>query len=791
MSETKIVRILIEIKLANDQTWEATFSVPELPIHAAWQRTRTLVKKEIGDHNFPVVDTAESGLPDAEPHYALCTGGDPTTLEEMYDRIILRSPIPANNDVSTFGKYLFNTLIGRDIWQAISELAEEEAPDVLELALAWEATELDLHRLNWEMMHGPDGFLAAKLPTPPREVAITRVVRGADWPPQVIGAIPRCLFVIGTALTDTRIRPGAEYLGLLRQIERAGRAIHSRVLRGAKGQGASPSDVSQAMADFAPEIVQFICHGEFDEWDNAHLELAADPGEEESGKMRDSEQLSQYLRAGKKSPTILVLSACNTGQSSGEVEMRGAHETAPMASQLVNKGIPVVIGMAGRVADSACRHFTRRFGEAIVKGEPLVKATAEGRRAAFAYDDQSPEETVDWAFPAVFLSAKVLANYIPAPSPAAEKIPPTEGWVASYHKKRGAEPAFCGRHELFDAYYDLFDVAKPSVLGAYVGQLEPDKGFGKTRLLRELTVQAIRDGHIPVVVSSDSQNCEPPETVDALLTELLKALNKARHTYGIDKGIDKPTWQVSALRDLLQGKDAEINDDVEEAYEEAGDQVTAQVIKVALEKDMTYLIRAAHAKYKFLRDEQGSAILFLDDVHKYDERFLNDWLGGDVLGRGGLRRDHALRRDEGERCDPAQTVLPVVMTFSTHGAPNTILKTIKERGQSLGWLRLEQLGPFPRTQDVDLMAYEQVLLNPFDERGVLRPNVSNKAYALNHKADPEDREFWCNEIIREDYRGLPSYFTDKKFYKTVEIACRYHFLVEADDERKLREYMET
>lgn len=835
MAEYKILRILIEINSVgappdNDhqedkRPWKATFTIPEIPERSSWNRTRDLIRKKIGSHYYPVVEPGEEGLSDSgERHHALCTGTSAEDLEELYDRITMRSPVKADKDVSTFGKYLYYTLIGDVIWEEICTIARDEAADVLELCIALEQKELNLHRINWEMIHGPEDFLAAKLPKAPREVAITRLVQGADHEPKILSAVPRCLFVIGTSLTDWRIRPGAEYLGLLRQLERSGRAIHSKVLRGRNGQGATPEDIKQAMIGFGPELVHFICHGEFDDKGNVHLELAAEQDEQETRRLCNTDEIFQYLNEGENPPAIVVLSACNSGKSGAidllapdapendegdrpEVEMRGAHETAPMAARLVSKGIPVVIGMAGRVADSACRHFTRRFGDTMVKGDPLVKATADGRRAAFAYDDQSAEESVDWAFPAVFVSAKVDANFRPAPATSAASIPPVETWVHQFHLKRGKEPVLCGRHKFFDAYYDLFENDKPAVLGAYiVPPEEPNLSqhekhrFGKTRIIRELTVQAIRDGHIPVVVSSDSRNWAAPNTLAELLNELFKALNAARRIFDIAS----TTWQIKALQDILKNRNTDLHPDVEEIYQEENETVNARVIREALSIDMTYLVEKAHdepisdngnepseqalARYDFFKETQGSAILFLDDVDKYDEQFLTDWLGGDVLGKGGLRRNEIALLEDNEHWDPARTILPVLMTITTSGAPNIIIKSIKERGQSLGWMRLEQLKPFSKTNGADLLAYEHVLLNPWDMQGELRRNVSNRFFNLNHKTDRQNWETWC-EYIREEFGGHPYYFETKECYRTVEIALKMKFLEEADDERRLEEYM--
>src|SRR6266581_2000452 len=44
------------------------------------------------------------------------------------------------------------------------------------------------------------------------------------------------------------------------------------------------------------------------------------------------------------------------------VRLGGANEMAPLAAQLIMGGVPVVIGMAGRVADMTCRLFIRQLG---------------------------------------------------------------------------------------------------------------------------------------------------------------------------------------------------------------------------------------------------------------------------------------------------------------------------------------------------------------------------------------------------------------------------------------------
>ena len=116
----------------------------------------------------------------------------------------------------------------------------------------------------------------------------------------------------------------------------------------------------------------------------------------------------------------------------------------PLAAQLVDQGLPLVVGMSGRVADSACRLFTRGFYEALVLGSEagapvdLAASAATGRRAAL---QRAPSSAVDWVFPVTLL---------------AKDVPTTSVVVADAERRRRrtvvaqrflrGEP-FCGRIE--------------------------------------------------------------------------------------------------------------------------------------------------------------------------------------------------------------------------------------------------------------------------------------------------------------------------------------------------------
>jgi hypothetical protein len=69
--------------------------------------------------------------------------------------------------------------------------------------------------------------------------------------------IPRVLFAVGSRLTDRTVRPGAEFMGIIRHLERHGGSIQPRVL----DHATRPALVA-GLADFQPDVLHLIGHGQ-------------------------------------------------------------------------------------------------------------------------------------------------------------------------------------------------------------------------------------------------------------------------------------------------------------------------------------------------------------------------------------------------------------------------------------------------------------------------------------------------------------------------------------------------
>ncbi len=804
MSNKKVLRLRVEVRpepLGIDPPtgWRVTY-IPVLengddvvPLPPDWPAPRNLAVQSNSEHLFPCLTAGEPwSLPPGVPAAVsavlanYCTGADAAGLDQLNERIIQRQQVPENFDVSCFGLYLFEMLIGRLVWKAACEWAAAAgagAEDILEVALAWAADQVHLHRLNWEMMVGPNGFLAARQPNAPHRIALTRMVLGAKAAPRQVQEVPRYLFAIGAPASDPGIRPGVEFIGLVRGVQSRYNLLDARLLRGVENRGVTPTELADEVETFQPHAVHLTCHGKFDDANSAALSLQPDPKDPAQKTDFDTTALFELLSKGPELPQVIVLSACNTGQASSA--LKGSHETAPMAAGLVQNGVPMVIGMAGQVADRACCHFTRRFGEALVGFEPLVAALAEGRWAAFAYGP-SAEASVDWAFPALFISESVPPGFIPIQASQQPKYERIDTWINSWKLKRlpDKEPVFCGRDDIFDAFFRLFEPKSISTMAAYV---ESGRGFGKTRLLEELAMAAFRQGHVPLALLNNSPNNIYPDRVPglpglrrALLTHLEQAVDSYSAGIPAAELPARPEW---ILLDLATDPAGQVDTgrpglppEIRNELKINGPALTGRALALALRRDLQTLYTYAASLHPFL---QGRPVLLLDDVHLFGPEFVESWFSGDVLSGFGLGLD-----------DPS--LIPVVMTLSLDGpggqAASQIIIPLQQKGQALNWLKLLPLGKFSQEKDLDLLLYEQVWLNPFESQ--FSPDASAHPLALAPACDQVTNWKPWVRLLRLEV-SYPLQFSQENFFAMSEMGLSSKILAPAGEKELLDKYKDT
>ena len=435
----------------------------------------------------------------AGPHEGLCAG-NVSEIEALLDRIA--TDRTENNDVTTYGRWLFECLVA-PAWAAVRAVPSVVQARGVELALEWPISTTDLHGFVWEAMHDGTAALAGH-----REllVAITRLVPTLTDPPKSVTRLPRVLFAVGASLNDEVIRPGAMFMGLLRSFEANGQC-QSHVT-----QDATVADLAEECAKLSPDVVHLVAHGQLGEGGNGLLIMGENSPQ---GGPVDASAVATALASGESLPLAVVVSACKSGATDG-----GA--AAPFAADLVSRGIPIVSAMAGDVSEQACRLYTRRFVQAMHEGEPVVAAAAKGRRAALLLSE-TPSEKLDWAMPALFLSASV--------PPTFRAIDPT--LTTSLMNLAGEldlsqQPLFIGRGDIMDLANNAFAAAPGTRLG-FVGVVREGSlhNLGGTRLLREIGFTALRSGHVPLLLGPYAPGKQPVSLRAVVVEIFLRVLKVA------------------------------------------------------------------------------------------------------------------------------------------------------------------------------------------------------------------------------------------------------------------------
>jgi hypothetical protein len=599
-------------------------------------------------------------------------------------------------------------------------------------------------RLPWELMHDGQYFLAAR---PGPLVLMSRQVTATVSNAAPRAFTPRVLFVIGTLQDDAEIRAGAEYLGLLRRLQALDLTLDCRVLRDATAEM-----LQSAIADFQPSVVHFICHGGFADGRGALRLLASDPGLpfQDYTATQLLSLLATTDAAGQVTyPPVLVLNACYSATSlppaadpvdtlAGiEVFGGGAGVLPTRAGALslgaelvvgdgVRGGPGLVIGMGGKVADLACRLFTRQFYQSLLRGDPTWSAAA-GRRGAFTHGFD-PQDTVDWATPVVFIEASATLVVDDVELDAARK----RESAARQFRRQADPPAFCGRLRFFDQWRAAF--APPPrgtrrLLGIAMSDNDSEKQVGGSRLLEELAVAAIHAGHVPCLRLHSQASPERATDIAGVVREILAAAMSTRLHFGLPA--HPFSSQVLELTKSIKGRPADLHPSVDAAFalnEPEG-------FRMALQMDL-WSVRdevVAHLGVSANRQPRPLAVVLLDEVQRYAGaagRFIVD-----LLRSGGLGTDQ----------DP----IPVAFTYrkdSNYAEPYEQVR--KALDAVSNWAIREELQPL-REAVSDRSIYLHLLLHR------AQPLVFSPTLALL------DVDRLYSSIHRATAAGYPSQFREK------------------------------
>jgi hypothetical protein len=677
--------------------------------------------------------------------------------------------------VSNYGRWLFECLLG-EAWDAIQEHPDVVNDRAVELALCWSADAADLHRLVWEAMHDEKGPLAGH---PNGVFAITRLVPAQPRRVRHITGIPSVLFATSVALSDATIRPGAMYMGLLRDLDAAG------FCRARAVAGVSSEQLRADCARWNPDVVHLVAHGVLLEDGRGALMLHDDDGGGE--QEADAAALSAALSGGEQLPLAVVLSACNTASPGDEKSdvttmVEDPSDTSPLAAQLVAHGVPVVSAMAGEVSESACRLYTRKLAISIHEGSPMVDASAHGRRAALVAN-AAPNANIDWALPALF-----MAEYL---DPSEKLIDATQAiritGLANDLELR-QEPVFIGREDILTTADEAVDpnseaVDPNSAVGiiAIIAQ-GSTTGLGGTRLLQEIGWRVLRDGHIPLMLGPFQETRRTPTHPRGLVYTILSSLVK------VTEKMELPPFAPSALlfdmsiteQETLENtvkraaKPGLARSAVRQALGRLRDRegaLDASIVHDLLADDLADLASRAAEMWGPPFGDHTRTVLLCDNVHNWcapttpdtdsltGVDFLLNMLDARGLGRPGR---------------PS----PVVLTFSTILGMGKTIGVWSERGRpGLRVFRLDELTP-----EEKLIGYQWVLLHPWKKK----PS-GDDLFGRVYTPLPDRIARWEN--ILRDEEGRPAYVREGLYQGLVRYSLKWQMIRSEDDEDAWKSYV--
>jgi hypothetical protein len=415
-----------------------------------------------------------------------------------------------------------------------------------------------------------------------------------------------------------------------------------------------------------------------------------------------------------------VLAACSTA-SPGSVG-----DTAPLAAELVRRGVPIVAAMAGDVSERACRLYTRRLLTALQNGEPLAEASAHGRRAALL-DAELTDDRLDWALPALFVAESVPAGFRAVDPEPTERLLNAAGVLGLRVK-----PIFIERPGVLDPIDRLF--TQPLRVVVY-GNERSIAGLGGTRLLREAAFRLLCAGHVPLLLGPYAPSKEPAD-LPAIVEELFQRAVLTGQALGLR------SEHVIALFDPLRG------------YRIGAEDLEAVAVRARLAVAIAGLARLV-ADLAGPFGEHTRVVVLADELHH--------WPGAeallDLVERGGLGIDPPV---------------PLVATASL--ADESSVKGFREEHQNRfdHWFpALSTLAPAEAR-----LGFEWVLLHPFLDK-----------YPDTYTRSPQGSPEVIARSLDEN-GDKPTAVVAPMFYAIARVLALTGHFTSGDDEAAFRAYEE-
>ncbi|OUD15529.1 CHAT domain-containing protein [Thioflexithrix psekupsensis] len=160
------------------------------------------------------------------------------------------------------------------------------------------------------------------------------------------------------------------------------------------------SELASEVARYQPDVVHVSCHGGFDKQDNPILSLENEEGYEHSISFRDWRTQASLSNV-EKGIKLAFISACHTANLSPKL-------THSFATQLIQIGMPAVLGWGNSVGDIEAGFFAKYFYKDLAQKQSLPHALANARYQLFIEPPEQKTEkrekySRDWHLARLFL----------------------------------------------------------------------------------------------------------------------------------------------------------------------------------------------------------------------------------------------------------------------------------------------------------------------------------------------------------------------------------------------------
>ncbi|MCA9873496.1 MAG: CHAT domain-containing protein [Anaerolineales bacterium] len=397
--------------------------------------------------------------------------------------------------VRAFGGSLFDALINDNLKSLYdqSRYIVRQRGQGLRLKLRIHSSLLTA--VPWELLYDPrfDEFLCTS-----RQVSVARYV-ALPRPAQLMATKPP-LNVLGVVAAPSNLPP-LDVAFEKQQVEAALRPLVDQGLASLTWlETANRRVLLRAMNRGPWHVFHYVGHSGFDAAaDEGYLSLLGDDGREEQ---LSADKLAMLL-ADHGTLRLVVLNSCMGARIGQDIY-------AGLATTLVRRGIPAVIGMQYDISDEAALTLAQTFYETLAENLPIETALAEARKAISLAVDESAE----WGTPVFYTHApdSVLFD-VASPTLNHELAAPAEAETEEEKEASVTDQAYLTQiYELLMAH---FDEAELQTLCFYLGidyeSLVGAAKPGKTRALVQYCDRAGRLADLREKVKGERPFVEWPE----------------------------------------------------------------------------------------------------------------------------------------------------------------------------------------------------------------------------------------------------------------------------------------